>query len=152
MQYVINLKFTNVNIINNNGKYCRSAGVDGCDAKATGIATSFTLYAIGETKATGGENPMVWFRIYPRKEDNSGWWYYKGNKNTHSKLLIHPKEKSSKSNEGFVVNDNICWAKLHEMIRSSKSIDTIKAQKFAKSLFGSPFEKVKTIGTLKVVQ
>lgn len=118
----------------------------------TGKAQSFTLYSIGETKATGGENPMVWFRIYPRKEDNSGWWYYKGANNTHSKLLIHSKDKSSKSNEGFVIDNNICWAKLHEMIRSSKSFETIKAEKFNKSRFSSPFEKVKTIGTLKIVE
>lgn len=117
-----------------------------------GIASSFTLFSIGETKATGGEAPLVWFRIYPRKEDNSGWWYYKGAKNTHSKLLIHPKEKHSKSNEGFLVNDNICWAKLHEMIRSSKSFETIKAEKFNKGLFSSPYEKIKTIGTLRVVE
>lgn len=131
--------------------YFRSTGIDGCEAKMEGIATSFNQYAIGETKATGGENPLIWFRLFPRKEDNSGWWYYKGCKNTNAKLLLHPKEKHSKSNEGFIINDAICWSKLNAMIRSSKSFETIKAEKYKKGLFSSPYEKVKTIGTLTVV-
>ena len=108
----------------------RTVGSESCEAKMTGIAKSFKLYSIGEMQAVGGENPMAWFRIYPRKEDNTGWWYYQGAKNTNSKLLIHPKEKNSKSNEGFLVSDNICWAKLHEMIRTSKSFVTILRNSF----------------------
>ena len=134
--------------------FYRSTGLDGCEAKMEGIATSFNQYAIGETKATGGENPLIWFRLYPRKEDNSGWWYYKGVGNTETKLSLHSRGKNSPDHKGFVVLDNICWAKMNEIIRSSKTFETIKAEKFNPGLFGlfsKPYHKVKTIGSLNVL-
>jgi len=33
----------------------------------------------GNLRANAGENPMNWFRLYARKEDNIGWWHYKVN-------------------------------------------------------------------------
>ena len=126
-----------------------SIGYDSCQATVIGRYVKYSMFAIGETKATGGENPLVWHRLYPRKEDNSGWLYYKSSK--QFKLSIHSKGKNSPHDEGLVIHDEICWVKLSVIIRSSKSFETIKADKYTKTVFGNSYEKVKMIGTLKNV-
>ena len=43
----------------------------------------------GNVKANGGENPMNWFRLYARKEDNTGWWYYRVLKFMDLRLIFY---------------------------------------------------------------
>jgi hypothetical protein len=128
---------------------CNStAGADECPAKLQGIAGDFTTFAIGELKSTGGSNPVAWFRIHPRKDDNSGWWFYKNVKNQDNRLSIHSSDKNKSRDEGIIVTDPICWAKLSAIMRTSKTVETIKVEKFTKGLLTKPVEKVKTIGML----
>ena len=129
----------------------RSAGYGECQANITSFADNFVRFAIGEIKATGGSNPYTWFRLYPKKEDNSGWWSYKGGSGKNTKLSIHSKAKSGVNDRGIIVVNNVCWGKLSEIIRSSETFETIKAEKFAKGIFGKPYDKVKIIGTLAVM-
>jgi hypothetical protein len=117
--------------------------------KAEGIPKNFTIYAIGETKAANVPEELVWFRLYPRKEDNSGWWYYEFHRN--AKMSLHPKEKHSINDIGFIVLDRICWSKMNKVIRASETFEIIKTEKVAKELFSKSFFKVKMIGMITVV-
>lgn len=129
-------------------------GSEECEVQTLGVAANFSVFALGELKATGGPNPLIWFRLYPRKLDNSGWWYYKNVGPADTKLTLHSRGKSSPEHRGFTVLDNVCWAKMNEIIRSSKTFETIKAEKYNPGLFGlfsKPYHKVKTIGTLYVI-
>ena len=130
-------------------------GSESCEVKVDGIAANFTMFAIGELKATGGANPLIWFRLYPRKMDNSGWWHYKGIEVDDAKLSIHSRAKSSRHNIGLVVLDNVCWSKMNELIRSSKSFDTIRADNYNSEtlgIFRKSYHKVKSIGLIQVTQ
>ena len=128
-----------------------SAGTDQCQAKLIGLASEFKTFAISEIKATGGNNPYSWFRIYPRKDDNTGWWYNKNILNLNTTQSIHSIYKNTPRDEGLLLDDSICWAKLSAIIRTSKTVETIKAEKYVKSLFGFRYEKIKTIGMLYIV-
>jgi hypothetical protein len=131
----------------------RSLGSESCKVNVDNFAANFTLFAIGELKATSGANPLIWFRLYPRKLDNSGWWYYKGIESDDTKLSIHSRAKSSRNNFGIVVLDNICWSKMNDIIRSSKSFDTIKADNYNSGTFGilrKFYHKVKSVGFIQV--
>ena len=108
---------------------CNSTlGSQECQVLAEGIPRNFTLYAIGEAKAANIPQELVWFRIYPRKEDNSGWWFNEWSRG--AKFSIHPKEKHSVSDIGFIVTDRICWNKMHVIIRASESFEIIKTEKW----------------------
>jgi len=123
-----------------------------CDAKITSSAKDFKMYSIGELTAVTENNvPLEWFHLHPRKEDNSGWWYYKNTKFSDTKFSIHTPEKNTKRDEGIVVTDVLCWAKLVEIIRSSKSLETIKAEKFHTRILSRNFEKVSVIGFMNIV-
>lgn len=102
-------------------------------------------------KATGGGNPLIWFRLYPRKEDNSGWWYYRGINSESSRYLLQPKGKSSKTDAGYIVMNDNCWSTMNSIIKASMTRDTIKAEKYNKGLIEKPYEKTKMIGTLIVL-
>jgi len=131
---------------------CNSSGGSAeCEANATSSALKFKRFALSEIKALGGSNPTTWYRLYPKREDDSGWWHYKGLSSHNSKMSIHSKAKNSPEDEGILVLNSICWAKLSEVIRSSEKFDTIKTVKFSKSLFGKSYEKVKVIGTVDFV-
>jgi len=129
-----------------------SLGSEACEASITDTANDYKTFAIGELKAIGGHHPVSWFRLYPRKQDNSGWWFYKSTKNSNAKLSIHNMEKNGKRDEGIVVKNNLCWARLIEIVRSSKTLEMIKAEKSTKSFLSAPFEKIKTIGILTITK
>ena len=93
----------------------------------------------------------VWFHLFPRKEDNSGWMYYEGAKHTKAKLLIHSHEKETSKNKGIMVTNNLCWGKLNAIIRASRVTDNIKAEKFVKPKIASAFHKVTSIGIVRIV-
>ena len=123
--------------------------------KVDDMLANFTKFAIGELKETSGSNPLTWFRLYPRKVDDSGWWYYKGIKSDDAKLSIHSRARSSRDDFGLVVLDNVCWSKLSEIIRASKTSDTIKAEYYNPSTFGifrTLYDKVKSIGIVTILQ
>jgi hypothetical protein len=104
-------------------------------------------------KSVGGSNPLIWFRLHPRKTDNSGWWYYKGVTEANVKFSIHPKGKSSVNDMGIIVVDNICWAKMAEIIRSSKMSEKIKAEVKSKgflSILKKDYHKIRMIGQLTI--
>ena len=67
-------------------------------------------------------------------------------------MSIHTGDKNKARDEGILVLDNICWAKMSAIMRTSKTLETIKAEKFSKGFFSSPVEKVKTIGMLFIKQ
>jgi hypothetical protein len=123
-------------------------GTHECEFQAEKIPRNFTLYAIGETKAANVPQPLVWFRLYPRKEDNSGWWFYE--LSSSNKLSLHPKEKHSINDIGYIALNPVCWSKLHAIIRASETFEIIKTEKITKKLFEKTFHKVKMIGILTV--
>ena len=72
----------------------------------------------------------MWFRLHPKKEDNSGWWYYKSIVGLNTKYSIHSSGKKSMNEKGLVVDDNICWSKMTEIIKQTDKFEIIKAEKF----------------------
>ena len=115
---------------------------------AESMPRNFTLYAIGETKAVSVPDKLVWFRLYPRKVDNSGWWYYEFASN--AKMSLHPKEKHSIDDIGFIVFDPVCWTRMHAIIRASETYEIIKTEKFTKKLLSKSFHKVRMIGMITI--
>ena len=109
----------------------------------------------GELKSIGGTNPLMWFRLHPKKEDNSGWWYYKSVIDLNTKYSIHSSEKKSTNEKGFVVLDNLCWANMTEIIKQTNTFETIKAEKFhfksSLRVSKNNFHKIKMIGVLTIV-
>lgn len=102
----------------------------------------------GELKATNVMNPLIWFRLYPKKLDGTGWWYFKLN---DLKLSIHSRDRVAMDTIGFVVLNPVCWSELNMVIRSSDYMETIKTERINKDMFTKPFEKVRIIGTLSVL-
>ena len=109
----------------------------------------------GELKSIGGANPLMWFRLHPKKEDNSGWWYYKSVIDLNAKYSIHSQGKNSPNEKGFVLVDNACWAKMAPIIKQTNAHETIKAEKFrfkaSLKITKSNFHKIKMIGLLTIV-
>ncbi len=111
----------------------------------------------GVMKSNHGKKATTWFRLYAKKEEansiSNGWWFYRGYESSHQiKFTIHSKIKNSKSEKGFLVQDNDCWSnKLSKLINSTKKIKIIKAQVFNKGLLSNPYHKVRTIGTLAII-
>ena len=97
----------------------------------------------------------MWFRLHPKKEDNSGWWYYKSIIDLNTKYSIHSSGKKSSNEKGFVIADNICWSKMTEIIKQRNNFEIIKAEKFhfKASLRVSKinFHKIKMVGALTIV-
>jgi predicted acyltransferase (DUF342 family) len=98
----------------------------------------------------------MWFRLHPKKEDNSGWWYYKSIVGLNTKYSIHSSGKKSMNEKGFVVDDNICWSKMTEIIKQTNKFEIIKAEKFhfkaSLSVAKNNFHKIKMIGLLTIVK
>lgn len=121
-------------------------GTKECQVDMKRMPKNFTLFAIGETKAVNVPQELVWFRLYPRKVDNSGWWYYKFNRN--SKMALYPKEKDSINDVGFIVLDRECWSHMNMIIRAAETFEIIKTEKFSRELFAKSYYKVKMIGMI----
>lgn len=115
------------------------------------MPSNFTLFAIGEFKATSGPIPKIWFRLFPRKIDNTGWWYYKHMRKENKKMSLHSKDKVSEYNTGIVVVDSLCWNRMTEIIKSSSTYDFINTERYNHGIFTKPFYKVKMIGTLEIL-
>jgi hypothetical protein len=133
----------------------RALGHDECSAVYKGAANEFKHFGIGKLRTKSGDNPMSWFHLYPRKNDNTGWLYYKNFDNDHSgiKLTIHSIEKGD-NHDGFRIDNTLCWAKLVQIIRSSKTIshiETFRSRAKLMSFFLGNTEDVDIIGTVDVI-
>jgi hypothetical protein len=113
------------------------------------LPKNITYFAIGDIKATDDANPLVWFRLYPRKiSPQQSWWYFKYD---NLQLSVHSKPRVSSTSAGLVVLDPACWSKMNAIISLSNYAQVIKTEKFNKDMFGKPFEKVKSIGSLTLI-
>ncbi len=125
-----------------------------CQTDILGITNEFHTYRIGILKNSRGKNGQTWFRLYALKEEKSGWYYFKGEKNSHMRLTVYTsRKKSEKQKMGFVVLDNDCWSRLKEIIKSSAFTKTIKIERYGdEGLYENDQVKVvKTIGSIKIV-
>ncbi|RNA00032.1 hypothetical protein BpHYR1_025377 [Brachionus plicatilis] len=135
-----------------NELFCDSyKGNKTCEAIIDSLPLNFTLFAIGEFKATAGQIPLTWFRLFPRKIDNTGWWYYKHMREENKKMSLHSKDKVSKYNTGIVVVDSLCWNQMAQVIKSSSTFDVIQTERYNYGIFAKPFYRVKMIGTLEIL-
>jgi hypothetical protein len=112
-------------------------------------------YLKGRLKESRGENPVMWFRIYARKEDKSGWYFFKGVDGLPVRMTIHSKlKKVKKYDQGFVVNDIECWKRLRTIIASSNKFKQVKIERYISEEDEFTEEEsraVKTIGSLTIV-
>jgi hypothetical protein len=135
---------------------CQSlTGSVDCRAKSLGLTKECTSFAIGILQANGGDNPMNWFRIFPKQGDKNKWWYYKGFTDTQTRYSIHYKNRDGVHEKGFVVLDYVCWKNMVKIIRGSTKTTRIMAQVKHRGplsiLSGKSKYSVQAIGNLTVV-
>ena len=112
------------------------------------------MFLKGVVKSTEGKNPKTWFRLFAKKENNTGYWYYKGTTNSHAKLTIHSTSKNKlnkKIEKGYLVVDDDCWLKLIKVINATEKFTIIKAETFSKGSLTNTYHKVRTLGNLNVI-
>lgn len=133
----------------------RDVGSLKCDAEILGFAHTFKHYRISRLKESRGEKPIMWFRLYAKKPDNSGWYFFRGMNGLPMRMTIHSRQrKAKKYDQGFVVNDVECWIKLKDIILGSTKFKQIKIDKYITeedTFTEKESRPVKTIGTLLIV-
>lgn len=120
-----------------------------CPSIAFDLPEDATVFAIGTLRATPGSNPDTWYRLYPKKLNNNGWWDYRNFNKTKSSLMLHSKRKHSARASGLLVPEPICWESITKLLRFSKvselfSVDRSKSTKKS--------SKVPILGVLRVVE
>ncbi len=71
----------------------------------------------------------TWYKLYPRKRDNSGWWDYGAyNPETYkSSLDLHKGHALNRGYACIAVLGDECWERLTTVINSSVDRDRITA-------------------------
>ncbi|XP_031550165.1 uncharacterized protein LOC116287621 [Actinia tenebrosa] len=91
--------------------------------------TPYGEYLIGKHRSSTTYPGLDWYRLYPKKEDNSGYYgYYSPNKKGRSTMGLHPGKVSwgcvtvatisCSSGSYSCYNSNSCWRQIKRIVNS----------------------------------